>query len=233
VASYYDEFWSRGPERRYTPDQALSSLIFDHLGRGTRCLDVGCGTGNSYAMEMRRRGASYVGVDVSAEAVGVARAAGLDARVIVDAGELPFEDESFELAICVEVFEHLFAPHRAASEILRVLKPGGRLVASTPNVAYWRLRANLLFGLWNPVGDELAIEQPWRDPHIRFFTPKTLGRMLSMAGFSSVSTAAHNGCLLDHLTSRPTSFGQSRAYAFLERRFPSLLGLSVHALAIR
>ena len=81
---------------------------------------------------------------------------------------------------------------------------------SAPNVAYWRLRDNMLLGLWNPLGDALAIEQPWRDPHIRFFTPGTLKRMLEHAGFSGAAVGAHGGCFLDHLTSRPTSFGVSR-----------------------
>jgi methionine biosynthesis protein MetW len=233
VATYYDQFWSAEQPRRYVPEPALWSLIFGAVTPRSRCLDVGCGTGNSYAVELHRRGISYVGVDVSAQAVAHARASGLSAQVIDDAGQLPFSDDSFDLVVCVEVFEHLFGPHQAAREIRRVLRPGGRLVASTPNVAYWRLRANLLFGVWNPIGDELAIEQPWRDPHIRFFTPRTLSRMLRMAGFSAVYTSAHNGRLLDHLTSRPTCFGQSRPYAWLEQRLPSLLGLTVHAVATK
>lgn len=232
VATYYDHYWS-AQARRYVPDPELWSLIFADIGADTRCLDVGCGQGGSYAIALRRRGVSYVGVDVSGEAVGAARASGLDAQVISDAADLPFDDGTFDLVLCVEVLEHLFAPHAAAAEIRRVLRPGGRLVASTPNVAYWRLRANLLFGVWNPIGDELSLEQPWRDPHIRFFTPTTLKRMLLTAGFSAVSVAAHNGRLLDHLSSHPTNFGQGRAYGLLERRLPSLLGLTIHAVAIR
>jgi methionine biosynthesis protein MetW len=233
VAAYYDRYWSAELERRYEPGPALWSLILHGVGQATRCLDVGCGSGNSYAAELRRRGVSYVGVDVSSRAVELARESGLNAHVIEDAATLPLADESFDLVLCVEVLEHLFAPHEAAREIGRVLKPGGRLVVSTPNVAYWRLRANLLLGVWNPIGDELSLEQPWRDPHIRFFTPTTLRRMLLMAGFSSVTTGAHNGRLLDHLTSRPTSFGRSSVYGFLERRLPSLLGLTIHAVATR
>jgi 2-polyprenyl-3-methyl-5-hydroxy-6-metoxy-1,4-benzoquinol methylase len=135
--------------------------------------------------------------------------------------------------LCIEVLEHLFSPQLAAAEILRVLRPGGRLVASAPNAAYWRLRANLLFGLWNPVGDELAVEQPWRDPHIRFFTTTTMERMLRMVGFSRVETGAHGGCLLDHATSRPTNFGQSRAYRLAERAMPSLLGATINVAAYK
>lgn len=231
TASYYDGFWSAEQERRFDPDPQLWSLIFEGVTGQTRCLDVGCGTGNSYALEFRRRGAPYQGVDISPQAVEMARAAGINAQVIGDAAQLPFADGSFDLVLCIEVLEHLFAPDRAAVEIHRVLRPGGRLVVSTPNVAYWRLRANMLFGLWNPLGDEHSVEQPWRDPHIRFFTPKTLRRMLGMAGFWVVGVGAHNGCLLDHLTSRPTDFGHSATYAFLERRLPSLLGLTIHAVA--
>jgi methionine biosynthesis protein MetW len=232
VASYYDEFWA-DEQRRFEPEPELWSMIVSGVTAQTRCLDVGCGTGSSYARELGRRGATYLGVDVSETAVEAARAHGVDAEVIADAAQLPFPDQSFDLVLCVEVFEHLFAPDAAAREIQRVLKPGGRLVASTPNVAYWRLRANLVFGLWNPLGDEMSIEQPWRDPHIRFFTPATLGRMLTTAGFSTVTTGAHNGRFLDHLTSRPSRFGRSRTYAALERRFPALLGLTVHAEAVR
>src|SRR5207248_9287214 len=136
-------------------------------------------------------------------------------------------------AICFEVLAHLFAPHRAAAEIRRVLRPGGSLIASAPNAAYWRLRLNLLLGMWNPLGDALAIEQPWRDPHIRFFTTDALRRMLEHVGFARVEIGAHGGRFLDHLTSRATDFGVSSGYRRAERRFPSLLGMTIHAVATK
>jgi methionine biosynthesis protein MetW len=231
VAGYYDQFWVEPTERHYQPAPELEERIFAHVTPETTCLDVGCGSGNSYAGEIARRATQWIGVDVSTNAVEAARAAGLDARVIDDAAELPFPDASFDLVLCIEVLEHLFSPDQAASEILRVLKPGGHLVCSTPNVGYWRLRANMMFGLWNPLGDELSVERPWRDPHIRFFTPKTLERMLRLTGFKMVTTGAHGGRFLDHASSRPTDFGQSSLYRTLERRAPSLLGLTIHAVA--
>lgn len=233
VSAYYDGFWSGERERHYRPEPALESLIFAGITPETRCLDVGCGSGNSYAPDIARQAATYAGVDVSANAVDAARRSGLDARVIDDAAELPFPNDSFDLVLCIEVLEHLFSPQDAASEIRRVLRPGGRLVASTPNVGYWRLRANLVFGLWNPLGDELSIEQPWRDPHIRFFTPTTMARMLSMVGFREIETGAHGGRFLDHTTSRPTDFGPSRSYRRAEQIAPSLLGLTVHVVAVK
>jgi ubiquinone/menaquinone biosynthesis C-methylase UbiE len=232
-ATYYDSYWAADPGKRYDPAPELRALILDGVTGATRCLDVGCGTGNSYAPELARRAGAYTGVDVSAHAVEAAQAAGLDARVIDDAAELPFEDASFDHVTCIEVFEHLFAPHAAAAEIRRVLRPGGGLVVSVPNAAYWRLRANLLLGTWNPMGDEQSLAKPWRDPHLRFFTVATLERMLREAGFTDVRAGAHGGRGLDHLTSRPTAFGQGRLYKAAERVRPSLLGLNLHAVAVR
>lgn len=233
VASYYDAYWAADREPFYEPDPALAELIFDGVGPETRVLDVGCGAARSYAPRLARLAGSYVGVDVSSTAVEAARRGGLSARVIDDAARLPFPDASFDLVTCIEVIEHLFAPEAAAAEIRRVLRPGGRLVTSAPNVAYWRLRASLALGVWNPLGDEHSVERPWRDPHIRFFTPAILERMLRSAGFSSAETGGHGGRLLDHLTSRPTAHGQSAAYRAAERRVPSLFGLTVHAVAVK
>jgi SAM-dependent methyltransferase len=233
VAGYYDAYWGAEHEPFYAPDPVLAGLIAEAAAPGTRVLDVGCGSARSYAPGLAARTGAYVGVDISATAVEAARSGGLDARVIEDAGSLPFPDASFDLVTCIEVLEHLFEPERAAAEIRRVLRPGGRLVASAPNVAYWRLRASLALGVWNPLGDEQSVERPWRDPHIRFFTPRTLERMLRSAGFAEVLTGGHGGRGLDHLTSRPTAYGQSAAYRLAERGAPGLFGLTVHATAVK
>jgi len=233
VTAYYDRYWSAEDEPVHQPDPVLAARILDGVGRGTACLDVGCGRANSYAPALGECAGSYVGVDVSPVAVEAAQAAGLDARLITDAGELPFPDASFDHVVCVEVLEHLFAPHDAVAEMRRVLRPGGRLVASVPNAAYWRLRANLLVGLWNPAGDADSIERPWRDPHLRFFTLASFERLLRYAGFTHVEVGGHGGRGLDHATSRPTSFGAGRLYRRAERRLPSLLGFELHAVAVR
>jgi SAM-dependent methyltransferase len=230
---YYDRYWSAEVTVEYPVPPELESALRANIEPGLSCLDVGCGTARTYAQWIAPAARRYTGVDVSEEAVELARRAGIDAHVISDAASLPFEDESFDAAICVEVFEHLFDPRAAAGEIRRVLAPGGRLVASVPNVAYWRLRMNALLGQWDPGGDPLASGRPWRDPHIRFFTSSSMTGMLRDAGFSRIAVGGHGGCLLDHLTSRPTSFGVSRAYLSLQRRYPSLLGLSLHAVATR
>lgn len=170
AAAYYEEYWSESgfhPQRRINP--ALVKL-FTHIPSGSKLIDVGCGNASVSGQWFQQRGCDYLGVDVSGHAITEAQAAGLNVCKIDDASHLPYPNETFDSAVCLEVLEHLFQPQIAAEEIYRVLKPGGVLVATVPNAAYWRRRLELLFGCWNPLGDSLSIEQPWRDPHIRFFT---------------------------------------------------------------
>lgn len=51
--------------------------------------------------------------------------------VVADAHNLPFDDNSFDAVLAVEVLEHLYDPHMAVSEMYRVLKPGGRVILTT------------------------------------------------------------------------------------------------------
>jgi SAM-dependent methyltransferase len=119
---------------------AIATLIWDVGGRivrrldvkpGETVLDVACGTGNA-AIPAAQAGARVVGVDLTPELFAAARARAARARVDIDwvegdAEALPFEDASFD--VVVSTFGVMFAPdhHAAASELVRVLKPGGRL----------------------------------------------------------------------------------------------------------
>lgn len=103
--------------------------------RGARVLDVGCGTGNA-SLAAARRGAVVTGLDPAARLVDVARkragAEGLEVSFVNgEAGALPFADASFDVVL--SVFAVIFAPDPAgaATELLRVAKPGGAIVATT------------------------------------------------------------------------------------------------------
>jgi SAM-dependent methyltransferase len=234
-AAYYDRYWT--PEgfnpTGSGPFPELERFFLDHARAGDAWLDVGCGDGGTSGTWLRDHGCRYLGVDVSATAVAQARSRGLDARLVDDAAELPFEDGSFSGILAVEVLEHLFEPARAAAEFKRVLKPGGLLFVSLPNVAYWRRRLELLLlGRFDPLGDDLSIEQPWRDPHIRFFSPKTLERMLRRAGYD-VQVRGYAGAVLADIpkVGRLLDGESSSLYRALERRLPNLLGRRIIAVA--
>lgn len=231
--SYYEEYWSDEgfkPTGRAGP--ALQRLFKQTVTPG-RWLDVGCGDGRTAGLWLREHGCEYVGVDVSATAVEQARAAGLDARLIEGAGALPFESGEFDGIVCVEALEHIFRPDEAVRDLRRVLRPGGRLVLTVPNVAYWHQRLELFVGRWNPHGDDSSAEQPWRDPHVRFFTAEALTRLLLSSGFSSVRIGGLRGRLLGHVPGlarlRPAE--PSAPTRFMQRRRPSLFAMNLSAVA--
>jgi SAM-dependent methyltransferase len=241
TATYYDSYWGGdGPLTGLYP--ALRELLEPYVRPSSQCLDVGCGDGRTAGVFLARHAASYTGVDVSPAAIDRARTLGLDARVIGDPATLPFPDDTFDLATCFEVLEHLVMPNDAAVEIRRVLRPGGLLIATVPNVVYWRRRLDFaLVGRWNPLGDQQSLAQPWRDPHLRFFNLKALKRLLESVGYDIEAAGGHWGGLLVDVPGRQR-FGRpaedansarraSSLYRTVERRFPSLLGFRLHVVA--
>jgi SAM-dependent methyltransferase len=112
-----------------------------------RMLDVGCGDGR-LAREIKQVLPRVVvhGCDLSVAAL--ARAEGLDRRYAVDLNvdRLPEPDGSLDLVVASEVIEHVIEPGRAVAEFHRVLKPGGHVLITVPNVAFWRFRLEALRG---------------------------------------------------------------------------------------
>ena len=235
VRDYYERYWSPGgvcPAPNTSPE--LAGLLGRHVEPGARVLDVGCGDGATAGVWIRAHGCTYVGVDVSEAAVQTARGRGLDAHVVEDAASLPFEDESFDAAVCLDVLEHLFEPQLAAAEITRVLKTGGVLIAATPNAAYWRRRVELaVFGRFNPFGYQDSMREPWRDPHLRFFTVRTLRAILETVGLEAVETVGFHGAFWRDIPRvRALTCGRpSAAYRLAERAAPSLLALAIAVAA--
>lgn len=145
--------------RRLLPDPATASGMgtFAKYRRATALmaepgvaavLDVGCSVGSIEALFHQQQPARAAmvdveGVDITAEAIRHARALALPrcGFRVYDGADLPYDDDRFDLAVAIEVIEHV--PDKAAllAEIWRVLRPGGRCFLTTPNPACWALRA--------------------------------------------------------------------------------------------
>src|SRR5689334_11605519 len=128
-------------------DPAQYRSLFEALNpvEGERILDVGCGTGGAVrALANNFPIARAVGVDLSetmiAEAHARTEASEAPVEFVVgDAHELPFPDNSFDVAYSVRVFEIIGEPRRALSAMVRVLAPGGRLIINGPDMDTWAI----------------------------------------------------------------------------------------------
>ena len=172
---YDDELWELVPEQPGPPPEHLRRFVRS-LGHVERALDLGCGDGR---LTSELDATELTAADVSPVALERARARLTGARLVELEPDavLPFGDSSFDLVLCAETIEHVRDVQLLLSEIRRVLRPGGTLALSTP--------ANLPLGR-RP--DPLS-------PHLRFFTRRSLRRLLDELGFEVESLRRRSGML--------------------------------------
>jgi SAM-dependent methyltransferase len=103
-----------------------------HFAPDARLLDVGCGTG-----WIADHFARYTGLDGSPEAVAAAHERGRDVQLHDVREPLPFADESFDGVVLKDLLEHVPDPVAVVREVRRVLRPGGRVFASSPDAQRW------------------------------------------------------------------------------------------------
>jgi SAM-dependent methyltransferase len=133
-----------------------------HDGR-LRILDAGCGTGQM--LKCLENHGSAIGIDTSPQAIGYARARGVQRLVQGSITDLPFRDGSFDCVLALDVIEHVDDDIGILSKLFEVVKPGGHLIVTVP--AYQTL--------WSE-HDEI-------NQHKRRYRAEHLRRLLEEAGF--------------------------------------------------
>ncbi|MDG9678781.1 methyltransferase domain-containing protein [Micromonospora sp. DH14] len=111
--------------------QRVRELLHPEPGR--RYVDVGAGTGASAATLKDDHGASVATVDSSLTMAAATRARGLTQCTVADAHHLPFLDNSFDGAWADRTLQHLADPPAAIKELIRVVRPVGRIVLADPD----------------------------------------------------------------------------------------------------
>jgi SAM-dependent methyltransferase len=180
------EFWqgwreSSNPYRQYKSerDRQLVIELLEPCAHD-RVLEVGCGYGWISQALWNAASIEWTGVDLSVEMVGRLRAAYPrrgDRTLLVDARKLPFTDAEFDKVLCTGVLMHITENELAVRELLRVLRPGGRLLCSINNALS---PFSIPVRLWN-----------WRKKGFvqKFQLPRSFRRLLRDGGLRLDGTA--------------------------------------------
>jgi 2-polyprenyl-3-methyl-5-hydroxy-6-metoxy-1,4-benzoquinol methylase len=159
------------------PRIAKVRKVFSAIEGRIKVLDVGCADGSILAPFAQRH--DLHGVDISEALVSKASRAGLRALVHdLETKALPYPDQSFDAVFNGENIEHCVNTDWMLSEINRVLKPGGTLVLTFPNI---RTALSLMMMLLDLPPMYAA---RYRSPHYRDFTLRTMKIALRNNGFS-------------------------------------------------
>ena len=164
-------WWYRGRRK-------VLARVFAELGLPypARILDAGCGSGRNM-VELARLG-TVTGVELSGTSVALARERAVGEVIEGSVLDMPFETDSFELAVSLDVIEHLDQHLEALRELRRVVAPGGALLVTVPAYGW----------LWSG-HDEI-------NHHFRRYTRRSLQRVAQQAGWQQVRTTYFNSLLL-------------------------------------
>lgn len=170
--------WGPGQARRLTLMRQFARL------EDARVLVDGCGVG-MYVEALRAFTPEVHGLDIEEAYLREAQARGLRLLVVAAAEALPYPDNTFDVVLSHEVIEHVADDRRAVAEMVRVLRPGGRILLFCPNRwfpfethgHYWRGRYHfgntpLINYLPDPLRNRLA-------PHVRAYSGRAMRRLFA------------------------------------------------------
>jgi glycosyltransferase involved in cell wall biosynthesis len=173
------------PRYDFKPDPFSSHteiLAIAERERPKRVLEVG--TASGYLSErLKNMGAEVIGIELDADMAAQA-APHCETMLVGDVDGQDLESlGAFDMIICADVLEHLPRPEATLARLNALLKPGGHIVVSLPNIAMWLWRVKLLFGKFDymPKG-------PMDETHLRFYTLTSAQKLLKQSALQVLET---------------------------------------------
>lgn len=209
---------------RHPRDRFEMTALISSTSGGGRYLEIGAGSGN-IALTVLKKYDELVLTELSNVRVNELSKLFKDhakVKVIqhnIDNDALDYPDGYFDTVVMVAVIEHLVDPKIALKELHRVLKPGGRLIIDTPNIAKWTRRIKLLLGYFPSTAsldegllcyDKKTPTDLYDDGHLHYFTFRSLSRLCIAGRFSKVEWFGYG------------SWKSTRTPSFLGRFFPTI-----------
>jgi 2-polyprenyl-3-methyl-5-hydroxy-6-metoxy-1,4-benzoquinol methylase len=179
AAANFSGFYAAKPASYFS--QARADFV-DRLPRdaSAQILEIGCGTGATGALALSEGCCGrYVGVELCESVAAQARDVLSDVITgNVETMDFDWQPAQFDAIMFSEVLEHLVEPGAVVKRLARYVRPGGLLLASSPNIAHWRVIRELVMGRFT-----LADQGVFDRTHLRWFTPDTFAGLAENAGF--------------------------------------------------
>ncbi len=175
VADGYDSWYNSAKGKIYDrfEKQAIDKLLAG-VSKHSRVLEVGCGTGH-WSEYLSYKDFNVTGIDVSAKMINIARQKHIRTGrfEIADGRNLPFEDESFDIAAAITVLEFTTEPEKIVSEMVRCVKKKGVIIIGVLNALnrYNQKRKNKHSGVYSSA---------------HLFTPRQIQRLLGSYGIPRI-----------------------------------------------
>lgn len=181
-------------------------------------LDIGCGEGTMGKLLKEKLGSriSITGCDISSTILKVAQTYYSDVyEVDIESDEFikKFHKQEFDYVVILEVLEHLFKPENVLKKIYTILKEDGILIASFPNIAWYKYRLDMLRGYF-PKNYLL-----YPGEHIQNFTLYSFRKLLQENSFTPI--------VIDGQFVFPRIFRPRKIFAPIFKKFPNLFGYQI------
>lgn len=196
------EFFAEMTRTRYQAQPWHPALLREWAPRGT-LLEIGCGAGTDHSI-LRETAERSIGIDLALRGAGLTGKridleGGHGCAVVADAEHLPISGGSVDAVYSFGVIHHTDHPERVAAEIVRVLRPGGEILAAVyhryslfaaQKVIFYSLRRRWGKGTWRRYLAGLEFGGALREepPVIRLYSRRQIRRMFAGAGLCDVRT---------------------------------------------